>query len=189
MPKTCSERLLRLQFFTCVVVARRCVIEITLTRVRCEFCYVEITEVITQEWRRSVTHFPYTLYIAYPYSDSAPANRNPEDATGIRCSARTCALTRCMARCIYACPGVESRRHFPARDRNPLSGCSAKRSIAPGPTPHFLIVSNATEKDARNAVRQFEAMRSLFQRVFPDAQLDTGSPMVLGTQYKPNCAR
>ncbi|HYM76199.1 MAG TPA: tetratricopeptide repeat protein [Candidatus Dormibacteraeota bacterium] len=52
-------------------------------------------------------------------------------------------------------------------------------------TPHFLIVSNSTEKDARRAARQFEGMRSVFQRVFPDADLDTASPMlVLAVQDK-----
>ena len=52
-------------------------------------------------------------------------------------------------------------------------------------TPHFLIVSNAPEKDARRAARQFEGMRSVFQRVFPDADLNTVEPMlVLAVQDK-----
>ena len=46
-------------------------------------------------------------------------------------------------------------------------------------TPHFLVVSNAAEKDARIAAHKFEAMRSLFQRVFPEADLDTASPMLV----------
>ena len=46
-------------------------------------------------------------------------------------------------------------------------------------TPHFLVVSNATEKDARIAAHKFEAMRSVFQRVFPEADLDTASPMLV----------
>jgi len=46
-------------------------------------------------------------------------------------------------------------------------------------TPHFQIVSNASEKEARRAARQFEGMRSVFQRVFPDADLDTGVPMLV----------
>ncbi len=52
-------------------------------------------------------------------------------------------------------------------------------------TPHFLIVSNAPEKDAHRAARQFEGMRSVFQRVFPDADLNTVEPMlVLAVQDK-----
>ncbi len=52
-------------------------------------------------------------------------------------------------------------------------------------TPHFQIVSNASETDARRAAHQFEGMRSVFQRVFPDADLDTTSPvLVLAVQGK-----
>ena len=52
-------------------------------------------------------------------------------------------------------------------------------------TPYFVIASNATEKEARRAAHQFEGMRSVFQRVFPDAQLDTAAPMlVLAVQDK-----
>src|ERR1035441_5474358 len=39
-------------------------------------------------------------------------------------------------------------------------------------TPHFLIVTNSTEKEGYGVARQFEGMRSVFQRVFPDAELD-----------------
>jgi len=46
-------------------------------------------------------------------------------------------------------------------------------------TPHFLVVSNSSEKDARIAAHKFEAMRSVFQRVFPEADLDTASPMLV----------
>src|SRR5215470_10215975 len=46
-------------------------------------------------------------------------------------------------------------------------------------TPHFFVVSNASEKDARIAAHKLEAMRSVFQRVFPEADLDTASPMLV----------
>jgi TonB family protein len=46
-------------------------------------------------------------------------------------------------------------------------------------TPHFLIVSNAPEKEARRAAHQFEGMRFVFQRVFPNANLDTVEPMLV----------
>lgn len=52
-------------------------------------------------------------------------------------------------------------------------------------TPHFQIVSNANEAEARRAAHQFESMRSVFQKVFPDADLDTTAPMlVLAVQDK-----
>jgi TonB family protein len=54
-------------------------------------------------------------------------------------------------------------------------------------TPHFLIVTNSNEKEGRRAAHQFEGMRSVFQRVFPDADLDTADPMlVLAVQDKPS---
>lgn len=45
-------------------------------------------------------------------------------------------------------------------------------------SPHFLVISNASEKNARQAALQFEGMRSVFQTVFPDANLDTVEPML-----------
>jgi TonB family protein len=44
-------------------------------------------------------------------------------------------------------------------------------------TPHFLIVTNSNEKDGRGTAKQFEVMRSVFQRVFADADLDTPEPI------------
>jgi len=43
-------------------------------------------------------------------------------------------------------------------------------------TPHFIIVSNAAEDEARNAALQFERMRAVFHKLFPDANLDTATP-------------
>jgi tetratricopeptide (TPR) repeat protein len=54
-------------------------------------------------------------------------------------------------------------------------------------TPHFLVVSNSVENDARRVGRQFELMRSAFQQIFPDAKLDTATPIVvLAVQDKTN---
>jgi TonB family protein len=54
-------------------------------------------------------------------------------------------------------------------------------------TPHFQVISNASEKEARRTAIQFERMRSVFARVFPDANIDTASPMVvLALQDKRN---
>lgn len=46
-------------------------------------------------------------------------------------------------------------------------------------TPHFTVISDSAESDARRVTRQFERMRSAFQRIFPDANLDTATPIVV----------
>jgi hypothetical protein len=46
-------------------------------------------------------------------------------------------------------------------------------------TPHFLIVTNSSEKEGRRVAQQFEGMRSVFQRVFPDAELDRAAPILV----------
>jgi TonB family protein len=46
-------------------------------------------------------------------------------------------------------------------------------------TPRFVIVSNSSEKEARHVARQFEGMHSVFQRVFPDAEIDGGEPILV----------
>lgn len=46
-------------------------------------------------------------------------------------------------------------------------------------TPAFEVVTNSTEKDARRVGRQFEQMRAVFQRIFPEADLETATPIVV----------
>jgi hypothetical protein len=46
-------------------------------------------------------------------------------------------------------------------------------------TPHFVVISNSKEKDARRVTRQFERMRTVFRKVFPDANLDPPTPIVV----------
>jgi len=46
-------------------------------------------------------------------------------------------------------------------------------------TPHSLVVSDSSESDARRVARQFERMRSTFQQIFPNANLDTPTPIVV----------
>jgi hypothetical protein len=54
-------------------------------------------------------------------------------------------------------------------------------------TPHFVVVSNSTEEESRRAALQFERMRTVFQAVFPNANLDTASPiLVLAVADKKN---
>ena len=54
-------------------------------------------------------------------------------------------------------------------------------------TPHFVVISNSTEREARRAGIQFERMRSVFGRIFPDTNIDTATPIVvLAVQDKRN---
>ena len=54
-------------------------------------------------------------------------------------------------------------------------------------TPSFTIVTNSTEKDGRRTAQQFEQMRSVLRRVFPAADLDTPTPiMVMAVSDKRN---
>jgi tetratricopeptide (TPR) repeat protein len=46
-------------------------------------------------------------------------------------------------------------------------------------TPHFVILSNSGERQARHVAGQFEQMRSVFQREFPNASIDGPSPIVV----------
>jgi TonB family protein len=46
-------------------------------------------------------------------------------------------------------------------------------------TPHFTVVSNSPEKDARRVSRQFERMQAVLVRVFPEAGLDSAAPITV----------
>jgi tetratricopeptide (TPR) repeat protein len=46
-------------------------------------------------------------------------------------------------------------------------------------SPHFVIVSNGSEKQARREADQFERMRSVFHTLFPKLQIDPPTPIVV----------
>ncbi len=46
-------------------------------------------------------------------------------------------------------------------------------------TPHFIVLSNANEKQARQVADQFERMRAVFQTVLVHAIADPGTPIVV----------
>jgi tetratricopeptide (TPR) repeat protein len=46
-------------------------------------------------------------------------------------------------------------------------------------SPHFVVVTNANEKQGRRVADQFERMRSVFQAAFPTLQIDPGSPIIV----------
>jgi len=46
-------------------------------------------------------------------------------------------------------------------------------------TPHFIVVSNSGEKQARHVADQFERMRFVFHKMFPNARVDPGSPIIV----------
>jgi tetratricopeptide (TPR) repeat protein len=46
-------------------------------------------------------------------------------------------------------------------------------------SPHFVVVTNASEKQGRRVADQFERMRSVFHAAFPKAQVDPGMPIIV----------
>ena len=46
-------------------------------------------------------------------------------------------------------------------------------------TPSFSVVTNSTEKDGRRIARQFEQMRAVFHRLYPETDLETATPIVV----------
>ena len=46
-------------------------------------------------------------------------------------------------------------------------------------SPHFVVATTANEKQARRIADQFERMRSLFQALFPQLEIDPSSPIIV----------
>jgi hypothetical protein len=46
-------------------------------------------------------------------------------------------------------------------------------------SPHFTVVSNAGEKEARRIANQFEAIRGVFHLIFPALRVDSGKPLTV----------
>jgi Protein of unknown function (DUF1570) len=46
-------------------------------------------------------------------------------------------------------------------------------------SPHFIVATNAGEKQGRRIADQFERMRSVFHHAFPQMQIDPGSPIIV----------
>jgi tetratricopeptide (TPR) repeat protein len=46
-------------------------------------------------------------------------------------------------------------------------------------SPHFTIVSNSNEKQARRVADQFERMRSVFHQLFPKLRIDPATPIIV----------
>jgi tetratricopeptide (TPR) repeat protein len=46
-------------------------------------------------------------------------------------------------------------------------------------SPHFLVVSNASDHDARKVADQFEQFREVFQATFPKLRVDLGKPLII----------
>jgi len=46
-------------------------------------------------------------------------------------------------------------------------------------SPHFIVLSDSNEKQARHVAELFERMRAVFQDRFPRASIDTGAPIVV----------
>jgi tetratricopeptide (TPR) repeat protein len=46
-------------------------------------------------------------------------------------------------------------------------------------SPHFIVLSDSSEKQARHVADQFERMRLVFHAMFPQAHVDPGTPIVV----------
>jgi hypothetical protein len=46
-------------------------------------------------------------------------------------------------------------------------------------SPHFTVLTDSNEKQARRLAAQFEQMRSVFHTLFPNGASDTGSPITV----------
>src|SRR5579864_6098283 len=46
-------------------------------------------------------------------------------------------------------------------------------------SPHFRVLSDGGEKDARRVVREFEQIRAVFAMTFPALRLDSGAPLLV----------
>lgn len=46
-------------------------------------------------------------------------------------------------------------------------------------SPHFVVVTNSNEKQGRRVADQFERMRSVFHKLFPNLHIDPGTPIIV----------
>src|SRR5579864_7623322 len=46
-------------------------------------------------------------------------------------------------------------------------------------TPHFTVITDAGEKQARHVAGQFERMQAVFHKILPEAHSDPGAPIVV----------
>ena len=72
-------------------------------------------------------------------------------------------LCMCLAACFLGCP----------------TAAIAKDAWIEVDTPHFKVVSNAGENEARKIADQFEQFRELFHNSFPKFRVDLGKPLVI----------
>ncbi len=46
-------------------------------------------------------------------------------------------------------------------------------------SPHFVVATNSSDKQARRVADQFERMRSVFHKLFPEVRIDPDSPIIV----------
>ena len=46
-------------------------------------------------------------------------------------------------------------------------------------SPHFVVATDGSDKQARDVADQFERMRSVFHAVFPKLNMDSGGPIIV----------
>jgi tetratricopeptide (TPR) repeat protein len=46
-------------------------------------------------------------------------------------------------------------------------------------SPHFILITNGNEKQARRVAQQFELIRGVFKTLYPRARVDSGEPVII----------
>lgn len=61
----------------------------------------------------------------------------------------------------------------------PFAAARDKENWIQVTTPHFIVATNASEKQGRRIADQFERMRSVFHAAFPKMEVDPGAPIIV----------
>jgi tetratricopeptide (TPR) repeat protein len=61
----------------------------------------------------------------------------------------------------------------------PLAASAATETWVQVKSPHFVVLTDSSEKQARHVAAQFERMRAVFHAAFPKAQVDSGAPILV----------
>jgi hypothetical protein len=60
-----------------------------------------------------------------------------------------------------------------------LSASAGEKTWVEVRSPHFRVISDGNDHDARRVAREFEQMRAVFSNGFPGFQLDSGAPLLV----------
>src|SRR3990172_6073631 len=76
---------------------------------------------------------------------------------------------RCLSALLWAVVVVGDLSHAPEKAEPWLEVRS----------PHFIVITNGDEKQARRVAHQFELIRGVFKLIYPQARVDPGEPLII----------